>query len=987
MTLVGVVGFSFSMRAQNTSNPGVAKPVVDPVVHQNVRDWIIQGRGLPDDWSHHHLHFSDPGTEEDAFRKGAHEHWLKIVNDPRFIMEQIKRGKGTAALEGADVSAASTPRAEDSFSSAAFGRGPWTVAPPLLKKDWSVNMGGASAAQITAEVNSNNATGGSTVVVNGASTVTLTANTPTAEQEDINFGSTEPANGAYVTLGPTGSTMQYTFTTSNVPSTVSSGCTVYSGSGSSGATNLYDAITLSGSAGVHSYMCASGVTANSAISTTNSSVSGSEIKLFAEILGSTGFSFSTTGTTNFTLSNTPGTNGTPSGTAFNYWSGNAAVSASQLATSIATAMAANSTLTGAFTITSNTTATPPMITLTDKTTGTAGNSYTATSSFSGYVWGNGGTFGGGTASASVGAGQYPAKFTFYPIGTPACASAADPDYVVYSTSEFGTATQASLVAYDNLYSGYCTTGTVPSAYWAYNTGGTILTSPVLSLDGTQVAFVQNSTLGAATLALLKWKATPATSTVSASVTSGSMNFTVSSGTISQADVGAQVSLGTDIPAGDTIVSVTSSTAGTLATAATTTGSGTMTITGETYSTPGVPPTVAASSYSACTAPCMTLLPFDQTVIATDSFSSPYVDYATGTLYVGDDNGYLHKFTNVFTSTGTPGETEGSGWPIEANTLGKALTGPVYDSSAYDGTTVTPQVFVADAGGFLYGFSASTGAVVGLSSQLGTGKGIVDAPLVDSSVNTVYAFVGDDLNTTNNKWNCNSTTGCEGIFRFSVASGATATAGGLVGAGTATCTLTSTTSNATWTTGSVCGVESVLGIGETTTSLYDGAFDNTYFTGTGTTGNIWACPLIGATGAKLDSSPLSGFTATGAIQFRATDVVKPLTSANPAGCSPVTEIYNTTTSTDWIFLSVTTNGTQGVCSGACLYNFNLNSAPTAATAGIATTGGSSGIIIDNVASTTTYPGASQIYYSPLGSTTSCGTGGAGGCAVQAAQSAP
>jgi len=62
---------------------------------------------------------------------------------------------------------------------------------------------------------------------------------------------------------------------------------------------------------------------------------------------------------------------------------------------------------------------------------------------------------------------------------------------------------ASVVAYDNLYSS-CT-GTVPSPYWAYNTGGTISNSVALSLDGKQVAFVQ-SQAGTASLVILKWAA-------------------------------------------------------------------------------------------------------------------------------------------------------------------------------------------------------------------------------------------------------------------------------------------------------------------------------------------------------------------------------------------------------------------------------------------------------------------------------------------------
>ena len=102
--------------------------------------------------------------------------------------------------------------------------------------------------------------------------------------------------------------------------------------------------------------------------------------------------------------------------------------------------------------------------------------------------------------ASAGAGNYAAKFSF-DTTTANCGDATTPDYVVYSTGLVGSAGQASLVGFDNLYTG-CT-GTVPSIYWTYNTGGQILTSPVLSLDGKQVAFVETSG-GAGILTMLKW---------------------------------------------------------------------------------------------------------------------------------------------------------------------------------------------------------------------------------------------------------------------------------------------------------------------------------------------------------------------------------------------------------------------------------------------------------------------------------------------------
>jgi hypothetical protein len=63
--------------------------------------------------------------------------------------------------------------------------------------------------------------------------------------------------------------------------------------------------------------------------------------------------------------------------------------------------------------------------------------------------------------------------------------------------------RASILAYNRLYKSPTCSGIVPSTLWAYNTGGTINLSPVISLDGSQVAFVQISG-GGASLVVLKW---------------------------------------------------------------------------------------------------------------------------------------------------------------------------------------------------------------------------------------------------------------------------------------------------------------------------------------------------------------------------------------------------------------------------------------------------------------------------------------------------
>jgi len=139
-------------------------------------------------------------------------------------------------------------------------------------------------------------------------------------------------------------------------------------------------------------------------------------------------------------------------------------------------------------------------------------------------------------AAAVMPNTYPAKYTFNPIGAATCAT----DYVVYPTGASGSGTAATIVAYSNLYTTTCT-APVPSVYWAYNTGtgDTVTTSPVLSGDGTKVAFIQ-STASTMSLVVLKWKAstgtlaapsTPTTATNITTCTAPCMSVTTVSATL------------------------------------------------------------------------------------------------------------------------------------------------------------------------------------------------------------------------------------------------------------------------------------------------------------------------------------------------------------------------------------------------------------------------------------------------------------------------
>jgi hypothetical protein len=100
----------------------------------------------------------------------------------------------------------------------------------------------------------------------------------------------------------------------------------------------------------------------------------------------------------------------------------------------------------------------------------------------------------GASGAHIPRSMYPAKYSFDVTAAPDCIN----DFVVFPTFVGGSATQASIVGYNQLYStqgvvgGLCNNNG-PAVKWAYNTGGGIRSSPTLSLDGTKVAFVARAT--------------------------------------------------------------------------------------------------------------------------------------------------------------------------------------------------------------------------------------------------------------------------------------------------------------------------------------------------------------------------------------------------------------------------------------------------------------------------------------------------------------
>src|SRR5882724_3102271 len=482
------------------------------------------------------------------------------------------------------------------------------------------------------------------------------------------------------------------------------------------------------------------------------------------------------------------------------------------------------------------------------------------------------------SGGKAGAGVYPAKFTFDINATPSCTN----DYVAFTTSLAGSSTQPSIVAFDELYSTQGSVGGLcsqngPSVKWAYNTGtGTVLTSPVLAGDGSKIAYVETAASGAI-LHILKWK--PG----AAAAVQGTLNAP--------------------------------STPDTTLTA------------GQAWNTTNCP---AANS-------CVVNIAFSGA--AQDTRSSPFYNYSTDELYVGDNSGNVHKFTGVF--NGTPAEA-GAPWPVLPSGNKNILSSPVFDSA-------TSKVFVADSGGLLFSIS-STGTVT-TSNRVAFRSGFVDGPIVDSSAATVYVFGSADTNSANTN---------AAVWQFSTGFAA-----------------------------GDSGIEIQLGAGVAAASntFFGGSFDNIYFTSANSaspTGNLYVCGNPGGN-ATLYRVPI-----TANVMGTASVMTTAMSTASTT-CSPITEISNG--STDWIFASVQASpnilppiGCPALASG-CVMSFNVTAGttPAATAATAAASGGTSGIVVDNVSASSQ---ASSLYFTYLSNAAigaACNGVTGVGCAVKLTQS--
>jgi VCBS repeat-containing protein len=510
-------------------------------------------------------------------------------------------------------------------------------------------------------------------------------------------------------------------------------------------------------------------------------------------------------------------------------------------------------------------------------------------------------------AAGTAANMYPAKFSFDTNATPSCAN----DYAVFTINATGSATQANIAAFNNLYPG--NTSTTTFAITAATEAGTTVTITISAANFAALAPAVNGTVTVTGMVPAGYNGTY----VVTSVGIPAKSFTYEDA----AGLGAVTTRGMAAEGGTTCGTNTAPTVNwaynisgvKLATSPIISLTGTKVAFVDSAS-PAVfhvltwtagQGTVGAPVLGAAQVANLTL-----TGATTDTNSSPFMNYATDTAYVGTDNGKLFKITPVF--NGTPA-LAGAPWPITV-AAGVTLTGPVLDFS----TAAGGNIFVGGSDGNLYGYIVSTGAALVGSPNLIGGispfGGVTDPPIVDVVNNLLYASTGDR-------------TGSPNIAAVVQLPTSMLTGGVALNIGP----------------GGVANIHSV-------------AFNDGYLT-SGIFSNwlLYACGMFppGTTPGLWQA----GFNAARTIISKTPLFQLSTNSGEP--CSPLTEFKNN--SVDQLFLGLPTAGKVA--------SVNITAASPGATTATATaTGGTSGIIVDNVG---TLGQESSIYFSTL-ATGTCAT---------------
>jgi hypothetical protein len=279
----------------------------------------------------------------------------------------------------------------------------------------------------------------------------------------------------------------------------------------------------------------------------------------------------------------------------------------------------------------------------------------------------------------------------------------------------------------------------------------------------------------------------------------------------------------------------------------------------------------------CTTPCMFTMPLSGGTTPNDTWSSPYYEYGTDTLFVGDAAGKLHKFTPVF--RGNPAEITTGGWPAQMVhgavpvTDNNQLASPIYDPNSGFVFVGSSTSVSTTTGGWFYAVNASTGAIHAYSSvQIDNQYGVRDAPLFDPVAQEAYVFAGHNV------------AGNSAVYLFPAA-------------------FTSSTTPTSVSTGAGATSDDAF--------VFAGAFDNTYYTSSNEalpTGNLYAC-ASGLGGTLYKIAITSGALGTATAGPTLTD------AAHYGRCGVMTEFFNSNTTET---AAVTATGTATAASNPALW---------------------------------------------------------------------
>ena len=310
--------------------------------------------------------------------------------------------------------------------------------------------------------------------------------------------------------------------------------------------------------------------------------------------------------------------------------------------------------------------------------------------------------GGGTAP-----NMYPAKYSFDVNATPDCTN----DFVVYAINAVPGSGQANIAAFNNLYSGtaggtgVCGSGSA-TPYWAYQVSTVGLpTSPILSLDGAKVAFVDGD--NPAVFHVLTWTGNQGTVTAPATPTGSQVVDVTLTGATTDTNsspfmdyYGDAAYVGTDNGLLFKITGVFN---------------GTPALAGSPW-----PITVGAGGFV---------------------LSAPVIDFGTGNVIVGGADGNLYGFTSAGAAiTGSPlavGSGGARGGIADAPVV-DVVNGLVYVATG-ENAAVTAAVLVQTV---TSSFSTSR------SANIGTNNGAI---IHDGALNDAYFSVPTNMTGTTSEW--------------------------------------------------------------------------------------------------------------------------------------------------------------------------------------------------------------------------------------------